>query len=106
MKQRKCRGPALALCTEQVPTDLPAHLGMSSSRHWITKAVIYILAQNNHSPGRNDMLEDDKPLAGSSDHLKWPQLSTVSASVPLSRQEQLLGQVDKAKGPGAHRCLG
>lgn len=106
MKQRKCRGPALALCTEQVPTDLPAHLGMSSWRHWITKAVIYILAQNNHSPGRNDMLEDDKPLAGSSDHLKWPQLSTVSASVPLSRQEQLWGQVDKAKGPGAHRCLG
>lgn len=106
MKQRKCRGPALALCTEQVPMDLPAHLGMSSWRHWITKAVIYILAQNNHSPGRNDMLEDDKPLAGSSDHLKWPQLSTVSASVPLSRQEQLLGQVDKAKGLGAHRCLG
>lgn len=70
------------------------------------KAVIYTLAQNNHSPGRNDMLEDDKPLAGSSDHLMWPQLSTVFASVLLSRQEQLLGQVDKAKGPEAHRCLG
>ena len=61
------------------------------------------LAQNKHSPGRNDTLEGGEHLAGSSDHLKHPQLSTASASAPLSRQERLPGGVDRAKGPEAGR---
>lgn len=31
---------------------------MSAMGHQVAKAVIYTLAWNNHSPGRNDRLED------------------------------------------------
>lgn len=41
---------------------------------------MYTLAQNKHSPGRNDTLEGGEHLAGSSDHLKHPQLSSFCLS--------------------------
>lgn len=61
---------ALALCKElsvpvaarchvtQTATDSAAHLVMSATGHRAAKAAIYTLAWNNHSPGRNDRLED------------------------------------------------
>lgn len=39
-------------------TDSAAHLVMSTTGHQVAKAAIYTLAWSNHSPGRNDRLED------------------------------------------------
>lgn len=66
-------------------TDRPAHLVMSAQGHGAVKAAIYTLAHNNHSPGRNGTLEGGNRLAGSSDHLQCPRLSTASAAAPLLR---------------------
>lgn len=90
----------LVIQTSHRPASLP------DNERWdqeAAKAAICTLAQNKHSPGRNDMLEGGEHLAESSDHLKHAQLSRASASAPRSRQEWLLGAVDVAKGPGTGR---
>lgn len=85
--------------------DRPAHLVMSVQGHEAVKAAIYTLAHNNHPPGRNDTLEGGNLLAGSSDHLKCPWLSTASASAPLLRG-MAAERGGHGQGPWAGRCHG
>lgn len=76
-------GAYLALGAEQLPAAVGCLVVQISHRpasppersgqgHWAAKAEIHTLAQNNHSPGRNDTLEGGKHLAGPSDHLTHP----------------------------------
>lgn len=56
---KELRVPVAARChVTQTATDSAAHLVMSATGHRVAKAAIYTLAWNNHSPGRNDRLED------------------------------------------------
>lgn len=72
-------------------TASPANLVMSILGYQAAKAAIYTLAQKNHSPGGDDMQRGGQHLAGSSDHLKPPWLSTASTPAPLSRQNSSSG---------------
>lgn len=99
--------PAAAKCLLIQTSHRPAsHLVMSIWGQEAVKAAIYTSAQNKHSPGRNEKLEGGEILARSSHYLKHPWLSTASVSVPLSRQEWLLGGADTATGPEAGRHHG
>lgn len=87
-------------------TDRPAHLVMSVQGHEAVKAAIYTLATIitlQAEMTRWNVVTNH--LAGSSDHLKCPRLSTASASAPLLRG-MAAERGGHGQGPGLAGAMG